>query len=75
MTEAIRILEKEGFENMGLNRIQIKCDEENKASFGLAKKCGYRYEGKLREDSFNEYFKNFRNTLISSKLKSEYKKK
>ena len=75
MTEALRILEKEVFENLKLNRIQIKCDERNEASFGVAKKCGYQYEGKFREDSFSEHFNDFRNTLVFSKLKSEYKKK
>ncbi len=75
MTEAVRILEKEAFEKLKLNRIQIKCDERNKASFGVAKKCGYKYEGKFREDVFSEHFKDFRNTLVFSKLKSEYKKK
>ncbi len=74
MTEAVKMLEKEAFEKWGLNRIQIKCDEKNKASFGVAKKCGYKYEGKLREDSFSEHFNGFRNTLIFSKLKSEYQK-
>lgn len=74
-TEAVKILEKEAFEKMGLNRIQIKCDEKNEASFGVAKKCGYKYEGRFREDSFSEHFNDFRNTLVFSKLKSEYKKK
>lgn len=73
MTEAIKVLEKEAFEK-GLNRLQIKCDERNKASFGVAKKCGYKYEGKLREDSFNQYFNDLRNTLVFSKLKAEYVK-
>ncbi|QQS61510.1 MAG: GNAT family N-acetyltransferase [Candidatus Moraniibacteriota bacterium] len=75
MTEAVKILEKEVFEKMELNRIQIRCDEKNEASSGVAKKCGYVYEGKYREDSFSEHFNNFRNTLVFSKLKSEYKKK
>jgi len=75
MTEAIKIFEKEFFENFKINRIQIKCDERNKASSGVAIKCGYQFEGKHREDSFNEYFDSFRNTLVYSKLKSEYKKK
>ncbi len=75
MTEAVKMLEKEAFENMELNRIQIKCDERNEASLGVAKKCDYKYEGKFREDSFNEHLNNFRNTLVFSKLKSEYKKK
>lgn len=60
---------------MKLNRIQIKCDEKNEASFGVAKKCDYIYEGKYREESFSEYYNNFRNTLVFSKLKSDYKKK
>ena len=75
MTEAVKLLEKEGFENLGLNRIRIKCDERNKASAGVAKKCGYKFEGTFREDRFSEYFNDFRNTLFFSKLRSEYKKK
>jgi len=73
-TEAVRVLEKEFFVNYGLNRIQIKCDERNIASSGVAKKCGYIFEGKLREDSYSEYFKDFRNTLVFSKIKSDFKK-
>jgi RimJ/RimL family protein N-acetyltransferase len=73
MTEAVKIVEKEFFTN-GLNRIQIKCDERNIASSGVAKKCGYVFEGKFREDSYSEYFKDFRNTLVFSKLKSDFKK-
>jgi len=72
VTEAIKLLEREAFETIGLNRIQIKCDERNKASLGVAKRCGYKYEGKFRENSFNEYFNDFANTLMFSKLKSEY---
>ena len=74
ITEAIKILEKEAFEKLKLNRIQIKCDERNKASLGVAKKCGYKYEGKFRENIFSEYFNDLRNTLVFSKLKLEYKK-
>lgn len=73
MTEAVKLLEKEAF-RCGLNRIQIKCDERNKASSGVALKCGYLFEGKFRSDVYSEYFKDFRNTLLFSKLRSEYKK-
>jgi len=72
-TEAVKIIEKEFFNN-GLNRIQIKCDDENIASSGVAKKCGYIFEGKLREDFYSEHFKGFRNILVFSKLKSDFKK-
>lgn len=72
ITEAVKILEKEAFENLKLNRLQIRSEERNKASSGVAEKCGYILEGKLREDGFNEHFQDFRNTLVFSKLKSEY---
>lgn len=74
VSEAVRTLEKEAFENLNLNRIVIRCDEENIPSGEVAKKCKYTLESKFREDSFSEYFNSFRNTFIFSKLKSEYKK-
>lgn len=74
MTEAVKIIESEFFDKLDLNRIQIRCDEENIASAGVAKKCHYAYEGKLREYNYNKYFKSFRNYLCFSKLRSEYKK-
>ncbi|MFA5131150.1 MAG: GNAT family protein [Patescibacteria group bacterium] len=74
MTEALGVLEKESFLNLNLNRIQIKCDERNIPSAGVAKKSGYTLEGKYREDTYSEYFKDFRNTFIFSKLKSDFKK-
>jgi ribosomal-protein-serine acetyltransferase len=74
MTEAVKIVEKEFFVNIKLNRIYIKCDERNLASIGVAKKCAYKLEGKYREDNYSEYFKDFRNTLVFSKLKKEYKR-
>lgn len=72
MTEAVKILEKEAFENPSLNRIQIKCDERNIASAGVVKKCWYFFEGKIRENTFSDYHNDMRNTLLFSKLKSEY---
>lgn len=75
MTEAVSIIEREVFLNTDLNRIRIKCDERNIASAGVIKKCGYIFEGKFRKDTYSEYFKDFRNTLVFSKLKSEFKKK
>lgn len=74
MTEAVKIVEKEFFISMQLNRIYIKCDERNLGSVGVAKKCKYKSEARLREDTYSEYFKDFRNTLIFSKLKKEFKK-
>ena len=74
MTEAVRVLERYGFEVLGLNRIQIKCDERNEASVGVAKKCGYKLEGLLREDTYIKKEGRFRSTYMFSKLKGEYDK-
>ncbi len=74
VSEALQIIEEEFFNKLNFNRIQIKCDERNEASFGVAQKCGYVFEGKFREDSFSSYFNDLRNTLILSKLKCDYLK-
>lgn len=73
MTEAVGVLEKEVFNKLGINRMQLRCDEKNKGSAGVAKKCGYKLEGKMRQDAYNKATKKFRNTLVFSKLKSELK--
>lgn len=74
VTEAVSILEREAFNAWKLNRIQIKCDETNIGSARVAQKSGYSLEGKLREDRFSVYYNNFRNTLVFSKLRSEFNK-
>ena len=74
ITEAVGILERELFMNHGFNRIQIKSDECNIASVGVTRKCRYVLEANHREDYYSDYFKGFRNTLVFSKLKSDFKK-
>jgi len=71
MTEALSVLENELF-NKGFNRVQICCDERNIGSRKVMEKNNYVFEGKLREDDVDTK-NNFRNTLIYSKLKREYK--
>ena len=73
ITEAIKIIEKEFFENFKLNRIEICCDEKNLASKWVAEKCGYSFEWKIREHIYDKEYKKYTNTLIFSKLKSEYR--
>jgi ribosomal-protein-serine acetyltransferase len=74
ITEAVKLVEKEFFENFNLNRIQIRYDKKNIASQWVAKKCWYKLEWEIREDFYDNYSNQYRNTIISSKLKSEYKK-
>ncbi len=74
MKEAIRILEKEVFEERGFNRMYAKCDEENENSWKFIQSCGFQLEGKLREAFYSEQLKSFRNNLVLGKLKSDFDK-
>jgi len=42
--EAVKALTFYGFQQIGFRRIEIKCEEENKASIAVAEKCGYHLE-------------------------------
>lgn len=74
VTEAVKVIEKEFFGNHNLHRIQIKCNDNNVASAGVAQKCGYVFEGLHRDDNYSDYFHRFNSTLVFSKLKSEFNK-
>ena len=73
MTEAFQLLEKCAFENWDYNRIELKIDPENQKSLGVAKRMNFVQEGVLR----GEHFINgvYKDSIMFSKLKSEYKTK
>lgn len=48
-TEAVRQLEKIGFEQLDLHRIAILMDTRNLASERVAQKCGYKKEGTMEK--------------------------
>jgi len=48
-TEAVRQLEKVGFEQLDLQRIVILMDTRNLASERVAQKCGYEKEGTMKK--------------------------
>lgn len=48
-TKATKLMEKEGFKKLGLTRIEIVMQPENKASEKVATKCGYKKEGLLKK--------------------------
>ena len=73
MTEAILALEAEFFKR-GINRIQICTDKDNVPSVKLAKRCGYKLDGIMRDDSLAASGKGLRSTAIYSKLRTEWQK-
>ena len=68
--EAMKFIEKAVFE-AGLNKIQIECNSKNVRSANVAQKLGYHLDGELRDDRIMKDG-SFSNTIVFSKLKSEW---
>lgn len=49
MTECVKALVKYGFEELGLNRIEIECSTLNEKSRAIPKRLGFTLEGTLRQ--------------------------
>lgn len=49
-TEAVNLLVRTGFTRLGLHRIEARVFPGNTASRGVARRCGFRYEGRLRDE-------------------------
>ena len=47
-TDALRLLSRWAFDQLGLERLQLKADPNNAASQRVAEKAGYQREGLLR---------------------------
>lgn len=75
MTEAISLLLKEAFEEVGLNRIQSRIDEKNTKSQAAIKRQGFTYEGTGRQTAFIESENRWENLMTFSILKNEWMKK
>lgn len=45
--EAVRALSRVSFQQLGVRRLDIRCDDRNLASAAVAERCGYRLEGVL----------------------------
>lgn len=70
-TEATKAVVKYGFEKIDLHKVQICTKTINKASKRVIEKCGFTYEGTLRDYFFfnGEYV----GRMFYSMLRSEYK--
>jgi len=72
VTEAVRTLTRVGFEQLGANRIEIRCDARNSRSRRVAERAGYRLEAKLKNDS-RAPDGALRSTLIYALFPDEYR--
>ena len=51
---SVALLTRWGFEELGLQRIELRIDTENAASVRVAERAGYRLDGVLRSKHFKE---------------------
>jgi len=70
MTRSVRQLLKIGFRELNLNRIEIRCAEENESSSAVAEAVGMVYEGTLREEEW--LYDYFVDHAVYSMLHSEF---
>lgn len=68
--EAMKIVLQQGFEAMGLNRVQAMIGPDNIASINLVTRYGFVKEGLMREDYYK--YGKIHNSASYSLLKSEY---
>lgn len=72
MREALRILEKYAFTELGLYRIQLSCDTRNRASEKVIRSCFYRFEGRLRGERYDAQRDRSYDSLLFAKTYADY---
>ncbi len=69
ITEAVNGITQFAFEQLGAERIEIRCDSHNERSAAVARRAGYTPEGHFRHDSW-ALDGTLRDTLIFAKVRS-----
>jgi len=69
-TESVQALLKYGFETLKLHRIIATTHPDNRASGRVLEKCGFRYEGRRREDKLVRG--EWRDSLVFSILEQDW---
>ena len=72
-TEVTKLLLEEAFEQLNLHKVGWWTFAENKASIALAKKLGFKEEGRLQEQIF--FNNQFHDSVVLGLLKSQYDKR
>jgi ribosomal-protein-alanine N-acetyltransferase len=68
-TEAVSLLVRTGFTRLGLHRIEALVFPANVASRGVMRGCGFRYEGRLRDEARKDG--RWRSTLLFARIASD----
>ena len=71
MTKSVEQLLKIGFQELNLNKIEIRCAADNKSSRAVAERVGMVYEGILRQEEW--LYDHFVDHAVYSMLQREFK--
>ena len=69
ITETVHMLTDFAFKELGVNRLEIRCDEDNQGSRRVAERCGYQLEGVLRMNARKADSNSLTNTCIYSRVR------
>ncbi|EGK14681.1 spermidine N1-acetyltransferase [Desmospora sp. 8437] len=72
-TDAMRILLRFIFEEMNLNKVKLEVFEFNPPAIRVYEKCGFRREGRLREEIFR--YGRYHDVLVMGLLQEEHRSK
>lgn len=75
ISEAVTGITAFAFDEIGAERIEIRCDSLNERSAAVARRANYVLEGTLRHDDRVADGSTLRNTLVFSLLSDEYLKR
>jgi len=68
-TETVRVLARWGFQELNLNRVQLRVYEDNPRAIRAYEKAGFRLEGRMRQSRFHNG--RYYDTLVMGLLRDE----
>ena len=69
MTETVNALTQFAFDSMNASRIEIRCEDNNHASYAVAERAGYKLDGILKKHRRHHISKELLDTRVYSKIK------
>jgi len=69
VTEAVERISRFAFEELGANRVEIRCDPENVRSRAVAERLNFELEGILRNDTISRIDNKLRDTCVYAKIR------
>ncbi|MCM2677242.1 GNAT family N-acetyltransferase [Alkalicoccobacillus plakortidis] len=71
MTEAVAGITGFAFQELGVHRLEIHCDPDNKQSRAIPEKLGYELEAVLKQNSISTDGRSYRDTCLYVKLNQD----